>query len=106
MKSACFEAAQTRAAAVGAPGEHCGEAAVSCPCRCAEHWPWRWCSRRRLFALLRRPARETSQSDENEYYNTENREQAHVGVSLLACRHRPLADIMRPGFIYGELPNL
>jgi hypothetical protein len=54
-------------------------------------------SRRRCLALLRRPARETSQSDENAYYNTENREQAHVGVLLLACRHRPLAGIMRAG---------
>ena len=39
----------------------------------------------------------TSQSDENAYCNTENREQAHLDLLLLACRHRSLAGIMRPG---------
>jgi hypothetical protein len=77
----------------GAPGV----APASCPCRCADRWPWRWCSRRRFFfPLPRRPAEETSQSDET-HIATQNRKQAHVGLLLLAYRHRLLADIMRPG---------
>jgi hypothetical protein len=79
----------------GRPRRARGEAPAFCPCRRANRWPWRWCSRRRCLVLLRRPARETSQSEKNAYYNTENREQAQLGVLLLACRHRPLADIMR-----------
>ena len=76
----------------GAPGR--GQAPASCPCRCVDRWPWRWRSRRQCLVLLRRPARETSKSDENAFDNTENREQAHVGLLLLACRHRPLQGVV------------
>ena len=72
VNSDWFEAAKKRAAAGGGAF------------RCANRRPWLWCSRRRCLLLLRRPARETSQSDENAYYNTENREKEHVDLLLLA----------------------
>ena len=39
---------------------------------------------------------------------TENKEQARMGVLLLARRHRPLADIMRPGcfWVLSKLQKL
>jgi hypothetical protein len=97
VKSAWFDAATKRAAAGGRHRRARGEAPASRLCRCASRWPWRRCSGHRCLALLRRPARETSQSDENAYYNKESRQQAHAGLVLLACRHRPLYDIIRPG---------
>jgi hypothetical protein len=97
MKSAWFEAAKKRASAGGGrPRRARGEAPDSLPWRCANSWPWQWCSRRRCLVLLRRPARETSQSDENAYDNTENREKADAGLLLLACCHRPRADFAYP----------
>jgi hypothetical protein len=33
----------------------------------ANRWPWRWFSRRRCIGLLRRPARETTNSDKNAF---------------------------------------
>jgi hypothetical protein len=43
------------------------------------------------------PCEKDLTEERNAYYNTENREQSHVFVLSLACRHRPLACIMRPG---------
>jgi hypothetical protein len=34
----------------------------------------------------------------NAYFKTENREQAHAGLLLLACRNRHIADILSPDY--------
>jgi hypothetical protein len=99
MKSAWFEAAKKRAAAGGAP-ESPRRSACLLSLPLCKPLALTMVLKTALICTSEGPARVTSQSDENEYYILQHREQrtgAHVGVLLLACRHRPLADIIRPG---------
>jgi hypothetical protein len=85
MKSAWFEAAKKRAAAGRAPGEPAAKRLPPAPVVVQAAGPGGG-AQDGAYLLFRGAVRE------NAYYNTENRKQAHVGVLLLARRHRPLAD--------------
>jgi hypothetical protein len=105
MKPAWFEAAKKRAAAGGAPPES--------PRRCACLLPLRLRTPLALAVVLKTALSCTSEAPcerefterQNAYLNKEIREQAHVGLLLLAIHHRPLADIMRHTNEPRDLPR-
>ena len=70
IKSVWFEADKKSSCGGGVPLESPRRSACLLPLPLCK--PLALTVVRRCLVLLRRPARETSQSDENEYYNTEN----------------------------------